>query len=125
MKLELYSQQNKIVTLSEQQVFDVVRNNYDTLTLKLVENIDSYEPYNFAKCNEIEFFNRILQSVIEDLTAMKPFTINFEEQHNLIQEIQFLFPIATNTSCSAENEEAIQPSDNTDTTFSEPTLSTS
>ncbi|XP_075676447.1 armadillo-like helical domain-containing protein 3 isoform X1 [Dermatophagoides pteronyssinus] len=139
IKLELYSQQNKIITLSEQQVFDIVRNNYDTLTLKLVENIDSYEPYNFAKCNEIEFFNQILYSIIEDLTTTtqisKPsqplFTIDSNEQHNLIQEIQTMFSIQTNItttlSCSNDNDDTtVIPSSPTDIiNFNESILSSS
>ncbi|KAH9523008.1 hypothetical protein DERF_006559 [Dermatophagoides farinae] len=104
MKLESYSQQNKMVTLSKQQVLDIVRNNYDTLTLKLQENLDSYESYNFAKSNEIDFFNQILHSIIEDFTMKKSFIIHSDEQHNLIQELQFLqFPAIT--LCSTDNND--------------------
>ncbi|XP_075591311.1 armadillo-like helical domain-containing protein 3 [Dermatophagoides farinae] len=109
MKLESYSQQNKMVTLSEQQVLDIVRNNYDTLTLKLQENLDSYESYNFAKSNEIDFFNQILHSIIEDFTMKKSFIIHSDEQHNLIQELQFLqFPAIT--LCSTDNNDVEQSS---------------
>lgn len=53
-----------ITTPTEEQVLSIVRENYD-LTLKVLENLDSYERYNEQKHST--FFNTILTEVVEDL----------------------------------------------------------
>lgn len=49
---------------SEEQVLSIVRENYD-LTLKVIDNLDSYERYNEQKHSA--FFNTIVTEVIGDL----------------------------------------------------------
>lgn len=51
---------------TEEQVLSIVRENYD-LTLKVIENLDSYERYN--EQNHSAFFNTILTEVIGDLRS--------------------------------------------------------
>lgn len=51
-------------TPTEEQILNVVRENYD-LTLRLQENLDSYERYNESK--HTAFFNAIITDVICDL----------------------------------------------------------
>jgi Domain of unknown function (DUF1741) len=51
-------------TPSEEQILNIVRENYD-LTLKLLDNLDTYERYNEKKHNL--FFNAIVSEVISDL----------------------------------------------------------
>ena len=40
------------------QVLDVIRGNYDTLTLKLQDNLDNYEKY-VEKPKEASFFTQL------------------------------------------------------------------
>lgn len=51
-------------TPSEEQILSIVRDNYD-LTLKMLENLDSFERYQEQKHSE--FFNKIVTEVIGDL----------------------------------------------------------
>jgi len=83
-KIEAYSTQNQIVTLSEDQVLEVVRNNYDSLTLKVQDNIDQFEPYDPAKD---DFLATLLSSIMEENNT-KPLTVGLDEQHLLVQQIQ-------------------------------------
>lgn len=43
------------------QVLSVIRSNYDTLTLKLQENLDHYEKYS-EKPKEAAFFTQLVSS---------------------------------------------------------------
>lgn len=52
-------------TLTEQQILDVVRAHYDSLTLKLLENLDVYERYN-EKPKEAEFFAALLARILKE-----------------------------------------------------------
>lgn len=66
IKIKEWLAKKSLSTPSEQQILSVVRENYD-LTLKLQENLDSYERYNESKHNA--FFNAIITDVISDLRA--------------------------------------------------------
>lgn len=46
------------------QVHDVIRGNYDTLTLKLQENLDNYEKY-VEKPKESSFFTQLVSVTSE------------------------------------------------------------
>ena len=87
-KIEAYSAQHQIVTLSEEQVLEVVRNNYDSLTLKMQDNIDQFEPYDPAKSAEFEFLSKLLALIVEDYASNKPLTVGLDEQQLLVQAIQ-------------------------------------
>lgn len=100
-KLELYSMQNKLITLSEDQVLEIVRSNYDFLTLKLPENLDSYESYNFIRTEEIDFLHKILQSIIHEFVLSKRFVVSFEEQQILMQKIQLISSINSGQSAGS------------------------
>ena len=88
LKIEAFSSQNQIVTLSEEQVLEVFRNNYDSLTLKFSDNLDQFEPYDCTKEVEMDFFAKILASIIDDYGNAGLLTVSFDEQHNLVQQIQ-------------------------------------
>ena len=45
------------------QVLSVIRSNYDTLTLKLQENLDHYEKYS-EKPKEAAFFTQLVRVAI-------------------------------------------------------------
>ena len=42
-KITEWSKENTVVTLTEAQVYDVLKNNYQSLTLKLVDNLDVFD----------------------------------------------------------------------------------
>lgn len=87
-KIEAYSNQNQIVTLAEEQVLEVVRNNYDSLTLKIQDNIDQFEPYDPSKTDEFDFLMKLLSSIVEEYSSCKTLTVALEEQQLLVQDIQ-------------------------------------
>lgn len=64
IKIKEWLSKKSLSTPTEEQILSVVRENYD-LTLKLQENLDSYERYNESKHNA--FFNAIITDVICDL----------------------------------------------------------
>lgn len=86
-KIDDWSAQNQIVTLSEEQVLEVVRTNFDSLTLKVQDNIDQFEPYEPTKRNEIDFLASLLNTIMDDY-AIKRLTVGLEEQQLLVQQIQ-------------------------------------
>ncbi|RMC11471.1 hypothetical protein DUI87_11590 [Hirundo rustica rustica] len=57
-KIESYAAVNHISQLSEDQVLEVVRSNYDTLTLKLQDGLDQYERYS-EQHKEAAFFKEL------------------------------------------------------------------
>lgn len=44
-KVESWASVNHLSSLTEEQVLEVVRSNYDTLTLKVHDNLDQFERY--------------------------------------------------------------------------------
>lgn len=58
-KIDAWSAANHVTSLTEQQVLDIVRNNYDTLTLKLEDDLDQYERYT-ERPNETSYFSNIV-----------------------------------------------------------------
>lgn len=52
-------------TPSEEQILEVVRKNYDSLTLKLQDSLDHYERYS-EKPKHTAFFTSMLRNVISD-----------------------------------------------------------
>lgn len=64
IKIKEWLASKSLSTPSEEQILNVVRENYD-LTLKLQENLDSYERYDQTK--HTAFFNNIISDVIVDL----------------------------------------------------------
>jgi len=66
IKIKEWLVKKSLSTPTEEQILSVVRENYD-LTLKLQENLDSYERYKESKHNA--FFNAIITDVICDLRA--------------------------------------------------------
>lgn len=64
IKIKEWLVKRSMSTPTEEQILSVVRENYD-LTLKLQENLDSYERYNESKHGA--FFNAIITDVICDL----------------------------------------------------------
>uniref|UniRef100_A0A3B5B249 Armadillo like helical domain containing 3 n=1 Tax=Stegastes partitus TaxID=144197 RepID=A0A3B5B249_9TELE len=59
-KIESYAAVNHISQLSEEQVLEVVRSNYDTLTLKLQDGLDQFERYS-EQPKEAAFFKELVR----------------------------------------------------------------
>ncbi|CAK8690244.1 unnamed protein product [Clavelina lepadiformis] len=63
-KIDKYSKDNNIATLTEEEVLGVVRDNYDSLTLRLQDNLDHYERYS-ERPKEGTFFSDLVRSVAQ------------------------------------------------------------
>ncbi|CAG2166751.1 unnamed protein product [Oppiella nova] len=87
-KIETYSSTHQIPSLTEEQVLEIVRNNYDTLTLKLQDNLDQFDRYDPETQCESKFFTELLRFVINDYRKSSDITLSAEEQHHLVQDLQ-------------------------------------
>lgn len=65
-KVDSWAAQNHLASLTEEQVLEVVRNNYDTLTLKLQDSLDQFERYS-EKPRETSFFTQLVRSITCDV----------------------------------------------------------
>nr|XP_002131899.1 armadillo-like helical domain-containing protein 3 [Ciona intestinalis] len=63
-KIDKYSKDNNQATLTEEEVLEVVRNNYDSLTLRLQDNLDHFERYS-ERPKEVSFFSDLVRSVVQ------------------------------------------------------------
>lgn len=66
IKIKEWLVKKSLSTPTEEQILSVVRENYD-LTLKVLENLDSYERYNESK--HAAFFNSIVTDIVTDLRS--------------------------------------------------------
>ncbi|KAF5278623.1 hypothetical protein FQA39_LY00665 [Lamprigera yunnana] len=64
-KIEQWLTAQSLSTPSEDQILDVVRKNYDSLTLKLQDSLDQYDRYS-EKPKHTAFFTNMLRSVVGD-----------------------------------------------------------
>lgn len=62
-KIDNWSQENGKSSLTETEVLDVIRGNYETLTLKLMEGLDSYARY-CEQPQEGSFFTQLVRGII-------------------------------------------------------------
>ncbi|XP_053207868.1 armadillo-like helical domain-containing protein 3 [Panonychus citri] len=85
-KIEAWSVTNQISSLTEDQVLDVVRNNYDSLTLILQDGLDQYENYSPDKIHEIAFFNQMIKKVIIN-SRSNQLDFTQQDQQTLMQDI--------------------------------------
>lgn len=65
-KIDSWKSRHDIETLTEDNVLEIVKDNYDSLTLKLYEGLDSYENYSSDSEKEILFFREILEQVVSE-----------------------------------------------------------
>uniref|UniRef100_A0A8D3BXT2 Armadillo-like helical domain-containing protein n=1 Tax=Scophthalmus maximus TaxID=52904 RepID=A0A8D3BXT2_SCOMX len=82
-KIESYAAVNHISQLSEEQVLEVVRSNYDTLTLKLQDGLDQFERYS-EQPKEAAFFKELVRSI--SLNVRKNVSLNTMSQDVLLKE---------------------------------------
>ncbi|XP_022707131.1 UPF0668 protein C10orf76 homolog isoform X2 [Varroa jacobsoni] len=65
-KINAWATAHCLASLTEEQVLDVVRSNYDSLTLKLHDNLDQFERYS-EKPRESPFFTAMLRHLVSDV----------------------------------------------------------
>ncbi|XP_029195478.1 armadillo-like helical domain-containing protein 3 [Acropora muricata] len=82
-KIDSWAALNHLTSLSSEQVLTVIRSNYDTLTLKLQENLDHYEKYS-EKPKEASFFTQLVRSIVMDVR--RTIHVSNLEQFSLLQE---------------------------------------
>ncbi|XP_059425857.1 armadillo-like helical domain-containing protein 3 isoform X2 [Carassius carassius] len=82
-KIESYAAVNHISQLSEDQVLEVVRTNYDTLTLKLQDGLDQFERYS-EQPREAGFFKELVRSI--SLNVRKNVSLSTMSQDVLLKE---------------------------------------
>ncbi|XP_041912097.1 armadillo-like helical domain-containing protein 3 isoform X2 [Alosa sapidissima] len=82
-KIESYAAVNHISQLSEDQVLEVVRSNYDTLTLKLQDGLDQFERYS-EQPKETAFFKELVRSI--SLNVRRNVSLNTLSQDVLLKE---------------------------------------
>lgn len=64
-KIEQWLANQNLSTPTEDQILEVVRKNYDSLTLKLQDSLDQYERYS-EKPKHAAFFTNMVRSVVSD-----------------------------------------------------------
>uniref|UniRef100_A0A673GSP0 UPF0668 protein C10orf76 homolog n=1 Tax=Sinocyclocheilus rhinocerous TaxID=307959 RepID=A0A673GSP0_9TELE len=82
-KIESYAAVNHISQLSEDQVLEVVRSNYDTLTLKLQDGLDQFERYS-EQPREAGFFKELVRSI--SLNVRKNVSLSTMSRDVLLKE---------------------------------------
>ncbi|RUS72061.1 hypothetical protein EGW08_020176, partial [Elysia chlorotica] len=83
-KVEAWTAANHLSSLTEEQVLEVVRGNYDTLTLKLQDSLDQFERYS-EKPRETPFFTNQVRTIMSDVR--KSVTNLSSHQHDALQEL--------------------------------------
>lgn len=61
-KVDAWAAAQQLSSLTEEQVLEVVKANYDTLTLKLQDNLDQFERYS-EKPKETGYFTQLVRSI--------------------------------------------------------------
>ncbi|KAH9523602.1 Armadillo-like helical domain-containing protein 3 [Bulinus truncatus] len=86
-KVDAWAAANHLSSLTEEQVLEVVRGNYDTLTLKLQDSLDQFERYS-EKPREMAFFTNQVRTIICDVR--KSVSNLSTHQHDALQELSAL-----------------------------------
>jgi len=82
-KIDLYSQETNKSALTEDEVLEVIRGNYETLTLKLLEGLDTHQKY-CEQPNESPFFTQLLRSITENVRTK--INVSNLQQLSILQE---------------------------------------
>ena len=84
-KVDSWAAANHLSSLTEEQVLEVVRGNYDTLTLKLQDSLDQYERYA-EKPKETAFFTQLVRQILADVRRNISAS-SAPQQHSVLQEL--------------------------------------
>lgn len=82
-KIDSWAAVNHLSSLTSEQVLEVIRENYDTLTLKLQDNLDNYEKY-VEKPKESSFFTQLVRFITADVR--QSIAVTNLEQFSLLKE---------------------------------------
>merc|ERR1719450_906416 len=69
-RIDAWLAKEQLSTLTEDQILDVVRDNYDSLTLKLQEGLDQYDNYA-ENPSYTSFFTSLVRSIVSDVRQVK------------------------------------------------------
>jgi hypothetical protein len=83
-KIDSFCSSKQTDSLSPDQVLEVIRSNYDTLTLKLQDGLDQHDKYN-EKPKENSFFTQLVRQVTKE--ARQSITINSLHQLSVLCEL--------------------------------------
>lgn len=86
-KIDQWLASQNLSTPSEDQILDVVRKNYDSLTLKLQDGLDQYERYS-EKPKHTMFFTDMVRTVVNDTKQNIDFTSI--DQQSILQDFSSL-----------------------------------
>lgn len=67
-KIDAWLSKQALSTPSEDQILEIVRANYDSLTLKLQDNLDQFERYS-ENPKHVSFFTYMVRNVVSDARA--------------------------------------------------------
>lgn len=81
-KIDAWSNENKVASLTEEQVLQIVRTNYDSLTLKLEDDLDQYDRYA-ENPNEKNFFSNLTKKIIQDTRSNLSDISKFDQLNSL------------------------------------------
>ena len=65
-KIDSWKSDREIESLTEENVLEVVRSNYDSLVVMMQDGLDSYDPFSPEAGNEAAFFSQMLERVISE-----------------------------------------------------------
>ncbi|XP_014212015.1 UPF0668 protein C10orf76 homolog [Copidosoma floridanum] len=82
-KISEWLAKENISTPSEQQIMDVINENYNSLTLKLLDNLDQFERYS-ENPKHFEFFSSLVRSIIS--TTRTSIDINTLDVETILKE---------------------------------------
>lgn len=86
-KIEQWLISANLSTPTEQQILDVVKKNYDSLTLKLQDSLDQYDRYS-EKPEHVTFFIHLVKSIVSDTSGSIGVTLANLQKNELINEIK-------------------------------------
>ncbi|CAH8546598.1 unnamed protein product [Heterobilharzia americana] len=66
-KISAFSTLNNVTSLTENQVLEIVRENYDSLTLRYLENLDIVEEYMCHDDEDLLMFHNIVESITKQI----------------------------------------------------------
>lgn len=82
-KIDSWKSQNDIESLTEENVLEIVKDNYDSLTLKMYDGLDTYENYSSESEKETLFFREILEQVVSEYCeSLKQRQNNLQDGNN-------------------------------------------
>lgn len=83
------------------KVLDIIRNNYDTLALKLHDDLDQYDNYSEKACEASFFANIVSINKTFEYFTMK--LILFSKTRNIIGNYRRQYSLDTNSSVQLSN----------------------